>query len=133
MKTFQMITAALATFAMTSNVFAAGKAKVEVSAKKLDGDKAEFTFKTLPSDGLKINSEGPWKLEIKDGGSVKFDKTEMKRGEWKESDAAFIQSGKIKPKTQSSQVAYKLTAFVCTQDKGQCFREVIEGKTDVKW
>lgn len=118
-------------FASTS--LAAGKARVEVSAKKLDSGRAEFTFKTLPTDGLKINSDGPWKLEIKDPGSVKFEKLEMKKPDWKEADASFVQAGKIQSKAKSTQLAYKLTAFICTQDKAQCFREVIEGKTEVKW
>jgi hypothetical protein len=133
MNVIRIIFASLTVMAVASQALAAGKARVEVSAKRLDGDRAEFIFKTLASDGLKINSEGPWKLEIKDSGSVMFEKKEMKRTDWKESDAAFVQTGKTKPKTSSSNISYKLTAFVCTQDKGQCFREVIEGKTDVKW
>lgn len=133
MKTIHFFSIALSILSLASTTFAAGKARVEVSAKKLDADRAEFTFKTMAADGLKINSEGPWKLEIKDSGTVKFEKNEMKRSEWKEVDATFVQSAKVKAKTQSSLIAYKLTAFVCTQDKGQCFREVIEGKTDVKW
>ncbi len=133
MKTQTLSSVILAATLFASNAFAAGKARVEVSAKKLDGDRAEFTFKTLAADGLKINSDGPWKLEIKDGGSVKFEKPQMKRTEWKEADATFVQPGKVKPKSNSTQISYKLTAFICTQDKAQCFREVIDSKADVKW
>lgn len=120
------------TFA-TTTVFAAGRAKVEVTAKKISEQKVELTFKTVPSDGLSINAEGPWKLEIKDPGSLKFEKLELKRADWKEKDAAFTQTASIAAKAKSSAVAYKLTAFVCTKDKGQCFREVIESKSDLSW
>lgn len=133
MKLWKILSSFIVAVSFASTSLAAGKAKVEVSAKKLDGDRAEFTFKTLPADGLKINADGPWKLEIKDGGAAKFDKIELKKADWKEADATFVQAGKIKPKSKSTQVTYKLTAFICTQDKAQCFREVIEGKTEVKW
>jgi hypothetical protein len=115
------------------SLLAAGRARVEVSAKKLTGDLVEFTFKTIPLNGLKINAEGPWKLQITEATPIKFDKPEMKRSEWKESDAAFVQAVKASGKATSAQLSYKLTAFVCTEDKGQCFREVLTGKNDVKW
>ena len=113
--------------------FAAGKAKVNVTAKKLNDQNVELTFKTIPADGLAINSEGPWKLEIKDPGQLKFEKMELKRSDWKDKEATFTQTGTVAGKGNSSSVSYKLTAFVCTKDKGQCFREVIVGTTDVTW
>lgn len=132
MKNFSLVTA-LITFVLSSQTLAAGKARVEIAAKKLSGNQVEFTFKTLPSDGLAINAEGPWKLEIKNPVDVKFEQTELKRSEWKESDASFSSKGLIDPKKTSSAISYKLTAFICTKDKTQCFREVLEGKQDVKW
>lgn len=84
---------ALLALPLTSRAFAAGKATVEISAKALKDNKVEVTFVTKPSDGLVINHEGPWKLTVLDGGSIKLDKSEFKREEWNEKTSAFTAVG----------------------------------------
>jgi len=117
---------------VSSTVLAAGKAKVEVSAKAQADKRVELTFKTLPSTDLAINKDGPWKLELLSSGKLKFDKKEFKRTEWKEDIAGFtVVSSPAKTKNET--IKYKLTAFICTKDKSQCFREVVEGVTSVNW
>ena len=116
----------------TQSALAAGKAHVDVSAKKAPDKHVELTFKTSPADGLSINPEGPWKLEIKDTGGLKFDKMEFKRPEWKEQISGFTAIA-TPAKEKTGIIKYKLVAFVCTKDKTQCFREVIENEAKVSW
>ena len=116
----------------SSSVLAAGKATVEVSAKGQADNRVELTFKTLPNADLAINKEGPWKLEVLSSGKLKFDKKEFKRGDWKEDIAGFTLLSSP-AKTKNEKVKYKLTAFICTKDKSQCFREVLEGVAAVNW
>jgi len=116
----------------TVPAFAAGKATVTVNAKTTQDGRVELTFKTTPADGLAINKEGPWKLELKSSGKLKFEKKEYKRADWKEDFAGFSLTSEP-TKEKSDNVKYKLVAFICTKDKSQCFREVIEGASAVKW
>jgi hypothetical protein len=116
----------------SGSVLAAGKATVEVTAKVQADKRVELTFKTLPNADLAINKEGPWKLEVLSSGKLKFDKKEFKRGDWKEDIAGFTLLSSP-AKTKNEQVKYKLTAFICTKDKSQCFREVVEGVANVNW
>jgi hypothetical protein len=116
----------------SSSVLAAGKATVEVIAKAQPDKRVEVTFKTLPSADLAINKDGPWKLEVLSSGKLKFDKKEFKRGDWKEDIAGFTFLSSP-AKTKNEKIKYKLTAFICTKDKSQCFREVVEGVANVNW
>lgn len=111
---------------------AAGKATVEVTALGQPDSRVQFTFKTVPSGNLIVNKEGPWKLEILSSGKIQFDKKELKRADWKEDIAGFSLVS-APAKTTSEKIKYKLVAFVCTKDKSQCFREVIQGDANVKW
>lgn len=117
---------------ISGTLMAAGKAKVEVSAKVQADKRVELTFKTLPLTDLAINKDGPWKLELLSSGKLKFDKKEFKRAEWKEDIAGFTVVSSP-AKTKGETIKYKLTAFICTKDKSQCFREVVEGVTNVNW
>lgn len=124
---------ALSVFLMFStNLFAAGRASIDVSAKAQPDKRVELTFKTLPANELAINKDGPWKLEILDSGKLKFEKKEYKRGDWKEDIAGFTAISSP-AKTKSEKIKYKLIAFICTKDKSQCFREVVEGTASVTW
>ena len=119
-------------YANGSTAIAAGKAHVEVSAKLQPDKRVELTFKTIPATDLVINKDGPWKLEITFPGKLSFDKKEYKRPDWKEDIAGFTAlSGPSKVKSES--IKYKMTSFVCTKDKTQCFREVIEGTSKLTW
>jgi len=122
----------IATVLISSKAIAAGKAKIEVTGKPQADKRIEFTFTTHPVGDLVINKEGPWKLEILSSGKIKFEKTEYKRAEWKEDVAGFTALGSA-TKGNSETIKYKLVAFVCTKDKSQCFREVVESSAKVSW
>jgi hypothetical protein len=110
----------------------ASKATVEVTALSQSDSRVQFTFKTIPIGDLVVNKEGPWKLEIISSGKLQFDKKELKRADWKEDIAGFSLTS-APAKTKSEKIKYKLVAFVCTKDKSQCFREVLQGDANVKW
>jgi hypothetical protein len=132
-KKIKIVLAALSIVSfMTPMAYAAGKATVNVSAKSISSKKIELTFKTQPAEGLVINHEGPWKLEIKDAGTIKPDKTEWKRSDWREDIGGFMVTAN--PGSQkSAEIKYKLVAFICTKDKSQCFREVIDTNAKITW
>lgn len=116
----------------STDLFAAGRASIDVTAKAQPDKRVELTFKTLPANDLAINKDGPWKLEILNSGKLKFEKKEYKRGDWKEDIAGFTVISSP-AKTKSEKIKYKLIAFICTKDKSQCFREVVEGTASVTW
>jgi hypothetical protein len=134
MRNFQTATSWLITILCFSaqSVLAAGKAQVDVSAKATPDKHVELTFKTSPTDGLAINPEGPWNLKITDAGGLKFDKMEFKRPEWKEQISGFTAMA-TPAKEKTGIIKYKLVAFICTKDKTQCFREVVENEAKVSW
>jgi hypothetical protein len=111
---------------------ATSKATVEVTALGQPDSRVQFTFKTVPSGDLVVNKDGPWKLEILSSGKIQFDKKELKRADWKEDISGFSVTS-APAKIKSEKIKYKLVAFVCTKDKSQCFREVVQGDANVKW
>ena len=128
----RMIQTALAVSVLSPPVWAAGKATVEVSAKRLADKKVELTFAAKPAAGLVINSEGPWKLTVVDPGSIKLDRSEYKREDWSEKNAGFSVIAAPGAKN-TADLKYKMVVFVCTKEKTQCFREVIESPATVSW
>ena len=102
-------------------------AKVDASAK-LDGKKVELTFKAIPDAGMKINLEGPWKLDVKAHDGLELAKSTFTKAEMQEGLPGFVVKSTAAPTKKSGEVEYALTVFVCTEDKTACFREVHNGK-----
>ena len=125
----RLTTALLAAAALTQAVpaWAADHAAVAAAAKPAGGGIA-FEFKVNPAHGLHINMEGPWKLELTDTAGLAFAKTTLTKGEMDEKLPGFTIKTAGLPQAKSGDVGYKLTAFVCTDDKTQCFRDVLSGK-----
>ena len=114
------------TMALSGQAFAFGEPRnssVAVDAKP-QGQNLQLAFKVSPKAGLHINLEGPWKLEIKNTGGLAFAKTTLVRTDMDEKLPGFILTTTAKPAQAHGEVAYKLTAFVCTNDKTQCYRDV---------
>lgn len=109
---------------------ASTKASVQVTAVKSGGE-VNLTFSTLPVGDLVINSEGPWKLEIKSTKGIQPTKLIYKVDEWKKDISGFIVPIKVNQGVKSGDVEFKLTSFVCTKDKSMCYREVVESKAQV--
>jgi hypothetical protein len=117
---------------LPSQLLATGRATVEVNAKVLPKKRVELAFKTHPSEDLAINKDGPWKLILLSTGKLKFHKKEYKRSEWNEEIAGFnIVSSPTNIKSET--IKYKLIAFICTKDKSQCYRDIIETTANVSW
>lgn len=110
---------------------ASSKASVQITSVK-DKGAAKLVFKTVPKDGLVINHEGPWSLDIKNITGAKSTVTSLKRGDWKEDSASFDLPVVANASAKEADVQYKLVSFVCTKEKTQCYREVIEDKAKVK-
>jgi len=122
------------TMALGGQAFAFDEPKnssVAVEAKPL-GQNLQLAFKVSPRAGLHINLEGPWKLELKNAGGLAFAKTTLVRADMDEKLPGFVLTTTAKPAQVSGEVAYKLIAFVCTNDKTQCYRDVHTGKAPWK-
>jgi hypothetical protein len=92
-----------------------------------------MTFKVVPKEGMAINMEGPWKLEIEAPEGTSLAKKTLEKADMDAKLPGFVVSGTLKgPIPKGGYVApYKLIAFVCTADKTKCFREVHKG--EVRW
>ncbi|MEY4630388.1 MAG: hypothetical protein RIQ81_508 [Pseudomonadota bacterium] len=104
------------------------QASVQVDWSAQGDGQLKFDFKTLPGKGLKINTEGPWSLEIKTHQGLVLEKTKMGRSDFKEDLAGF--SMVSKPEKKLGKITYKMVVFVCTENKSQCFRDVQQGSFD---
>jgi hypothetical protein len=132
MKTMNFnILAFITLFSCTALTAPSEKAKVIVSSSK-EGKSIKLTFATHPGDGLKINAEGPWKLEIKQVKGAKLNTLELKRDAWKSDISGFQVTGTPESNSKVLEVQYKMTTFVCTTDKSMCYREVVDGKESLK-
>lgn len=129
----KLVIAGIFTLSAPSYAAAKGpaKAKVEVTSVK-EKDATKLVFKTVPADGLVVNAEGPWKLEIKNITGAKSATNELKRSDWQQDTAGFTLPITLDGKAKTADVQFKLISFVCTKDKSQCFREVVEDKASVK-
>ncbi len=106
------------------------QASVDVAwSKQPDGD-IRFDFKTTPAKGLKINSEGPWSLEIKGHSGLTIAKPKLGKPEFQEALPGFSLTSK--PTAKSGKIDFKMVVFVCTESKAQCFRDVQQGSLDWK-
>ena len=111
----------------TAALAAPDHAKVDAAAEKA-GAGLELRFKVVPESGLHVNMEGPWKLELTGTDGLKLPKTTLTKGDMDEKLPGFVVKTAAKPAKASGDVDYKLTAFVCSDDKTQCYREVHTGK-----
>jgi hypothetical protein len=105
-------------------------AKVEVNQGIPPTKNKEVTFQVTPLQNLIINEEAPWTLAVT-GMGVKLVRDKLKKEDYNAKIPGFILSLVELPKAPS-ELSYELTAFICTKDKGRCFREVLKGKVEVK-
>lgn len=92
------------------------------------GANLELTFKILPTSGLHINLEGPWKLQMKTHDGLSFDNDTLVRKDLNEGLTGFVVTSKSAPTKPAGAIDYTLIAFVCTNDKTSCYRDVHNGK-----
>ena len=101
------------------------QASIDVSwTKQPEGD-VRFDFITTPGKGLKINTEGPWSLDIKEHSGLNLAKPKLGKSEFQEALPGF--SMLAKPTAKSGKLDFKMVVFVCTESKAQCFRDVQQG------
>jgi hypothetical protein len=99
--------------------------KVETAVTAEAGDLV-LMFKVDPTSGNVINVEAPWKLDIKKSDGLKLTSTQLKQKDFLPAIPGFLL--KAKPDKDAGELEYNLTAFVCSKNKENCFREVHAGK-----
>jgi hypothetical protein len=87
-----------------------------------------LAFKVAPASGLHINLEGPWRLDITSSPGLKVAKASLLKLDMDEKLPGFIAKGEAAVGAKGGQLEYKLIAFVCTDDKSRCYRDVHTGK-----
>lgn len=100
---------------------------VDVETKKA-GEKITFDFKIKANEGMKTTFDAPWTLEIKGHDGLSFSQTKMTKAELDENLPGFSVTTSAVPTSAKGELEYRLTSFICTADKTQCFREVHKGK-----
>ena len=111
---------------------AAGPSHSQVETKVIpEGEVLRFDFKITYPQGLHLNREAPWKLELTSSPSLKFNQTVWDRTALDDKLPGFHAKTTAKPNDPKGTLSYTLTAFVCTDDKSQCFRDVLKG--EINW
>ncbi len=105
-----------------SNLFAAGSDHLKISLRTKDN----LVFvEAKPLGKFVINDEAPWALEI-----VTSENLSLVKKAFTKSDLQFAKamaSFEVGTKTALKMILkIKVTAFVCTDNKSQCFRDVVE-------
>lgn len=93
-----------------------------------------MTFIVKPNKGMKIAPEGPWSLSLEKTGELKLesDQEKFETKTFDESIPGFRVNAKVIEGKKSGSVAYKIRAFICTEDKTRCYPQALEGKLDWK-
>ena len=102
--------------------------KVAITQKK-EGDGLSLTFKVEPNTGMNITLDAPWKLAL-EAKDLSFAKTSLAKSDMDTALPGFVVKTMAKPAASQGQLKYTLTAFICTKEKTQCYREVHTGTFD---
>ena len=95
------------------------------------GDLVKFEFKVTMADGLHLNKDAPWALKLEPASDIEFKQNKLGKADLDEGLPGFRVETATKPKVAKGTVPYTLTAFVCTDDKKLCYRDVLQG--EVAW
>jgi len=133
MRFIHSLTLAAAMLLQTPRALAApGSQKSTVVTKAESGKTGlTFTFRVVPEAKLHINQEGPWQLELLTAPGLTFASTTLKKNVVDFGLPGFTAMTTMPPSLKSGSLAYKLIAFVCTDDKALCFRDVHTG--EINW
>ncbi|RZA23734.1 MAG: hypothetical protein EOP10_11930 [Proteobacteria bacterium] len=101
---------------------------------KVVGDQLEIELLVKPNPGMKLTPEGPWSVTFTQAPGLKLD---MKDGKFvdktfDEKIPGFKILAPIDGKATAGKIDYDLRAFVCTEDKKQCFPQQHKGSFDWK-
>jgi hypothetical protein len=108
------------------------KTHSQVATKaEVAGDVIKFEFKVTVADGLHLNKDAPWALKLQPTADIEFKQNKLARTDLDEALPGFRVETTAKPKTAKGSLPYTLTAFVCTDDKKLCYRDVLQG--EVAW
>jgi hypothetical protein len=99
--------------------------KVEVT-QEATAKSLTLTFKVVPQTGMTVTADAPWKLEI-EAPDLPLVKNPLGKGDLREGLPGFVVETQERPKTKDGELKYKLTSFICTKEKTQCYRDVHTG------
>jgi len=114
-------------FISTLSLHGADRVKVDVSSK-MENKQLSVQFKVTSQHPLKLNFEAPWHLKL--GDAKIFKKTNYTAADFSKELPGFVLL--TKELSKASSLPYELTAFSCTTDGLQCFREVLKGEYKIK-
>jgi hypothetical protein len=107
-------------------------ATIEAKATAQADGTVSFSLKVIPNKGMKTSLDAPWKLNVLKSDGLTIKTAELKRADLDGSLPGFSFATVGKPASGTGKLDYKMTAFICTEDKTQCYRDVLEGSIDWK-
>ena len=92
------------------------------------GENLRLDFKVIAADGLHVNQDAPWSLELKEAPGLSFSQMKWNKAALDKALPGFSTTTNAKPNQAKGVVNYTLTAFVCTDDKKLCHRDILKGE-----
>ncbi len=98
------------------------------------GDQLTVDVLVKPDPGMHLTKDGPWSLTLTDTKGLKLEAKDGKyvTKSFDESLPGFQVQAPIEAGVSSGHVNYDIKAFVCTEDKKQCFPQQHKGSFDWK-
>lgn len=125
----------MATSLSSSLLFGFGEKHSSVETKtKVVGSNLEIELLVKPDAGLHVTKDGPWSVTFTEAPGLTL---EMKDGKYvnrsfDEKIPGFKVVAPVDPKAKSGSISYEVRAFVCTDNKTQCYPQQLTGKIDWK-
>ena len=92
------------------------------------GENMRLEFKINAGNGLHVNQDAPWTLELKEAPGLSFSQMKWNKAALDKALPGFSATTTAKPSQTKGVVSYTLTAFVCTDDKKLCYRDILKGE-----
>lgn len=108
--------------------FGKPRSAVETEAVK-EGNTLAMRFLIKPIPGIAVNPDGPWLLTLSNPEGLKL---ELKDGKFESKTLdqklpGFSVKAEALPQAKQAKVDYVMRAFVCTEDKKQCYQDTHKG------
>lgn len=103
------------------------------TAVKSEDKELTFSFKITANEGMQLTHQAPWSVSISDSKGLDLPLSEGKytTKEYQKDLPGFVVKTKA-TEAKAGQIKFILKAFVCTQDKKQCFPQSHKGSLDWK-
>jgi len=124
---------------LTASFFLSGFGKpvqsnIDAQIEQHEDGKLTINFRIAMKEGIEVNDEGPWTLEITGHPGLVIEKTKYEFKDFDQKMPGFAVQASAKPGAEKGELSYRLVAYICTANKVICYRETFtEEITKVIW